>query len=181
MSELLVWSSQSVQLSVKCVCRTMWNVKCVCTVCCTGDRAMCVLLCIYMSTIYRWYTGCSDSEIHFLLHWNVEMVTATCTFTTKFSCISQLIHLCRSTAFWIWEFSMNTITIVTLPMFIKLSWKFACFCLSLLSCSSSLRNCPLMTACRHKLIFEWMFHLLSNTVIYKVTPQNHFNVCIRAQ
>jgi len=94
-------------------------------------------------------------------------------FRPLFSCISQLIHLCRSNAFWIWEFSTTTFT---LPILIKLTWKLACFSFCLLNCSSKLRTFSFKTACRHKLVFELMFHLLYNTVIYAVTPQNHFDV-----
>jgi hypothetical protein len=31
-----------------------------------NERAMCVLLCICISTVYSTHTGCSDSEIHFI-------------------------------------------------------------------------------------------------------------------
>ena len=94
----------------------MWSVTVLCAALKIGP---CVSFCVCISTVYSTHTGYSDSETKFSLRWNVELCTATRTFTTKLSCISQLIHLCRSTAFWIWEFSTTTLTMVTLPMFKK--------------------------------------------------------------
>jgi hypothetical protein len=119
-------------------------------------RGGCVSFCVCVYKLYKVrIQGVLIVRFKFLLCWNVELCTATCAFRKTFSCISQFTRFCKSTALWIWEFSTIIVTMVTVPLFIKLTCavsKVWILVFNLLTSNS--RSLILSSVCRHRTNFR---------------------------